>query len=297
MPHETNNLLDALRLSGIIPVVKIEEAQHAVPLARALQAGGLLAAEITFRTAAAEEAIRHISEQVPELLLGAGTVLSGNQVEQAVEAGATFIVSPGLNEEVVAACQQLGVPVIPGVATATEIQKALTLGLTTLKFFPAEASGGLATLKALAAPFGQIQFIPTGGLNIHNMLDYLKARFVLAVGGSWMVKSALIAQGDFNTIRQLAAKAVNKMLGFRLEQLVVGQKQIPQTAFELLHTRFLTEENNPILTNGENDQMVIVTHFLDRAEFYLKKWGMKLLREKNTLQLKELPIDILIKEA
>ena len=174
---------------GIIPVIKIKDAAGAVPLAQALARGGLPAAEITFRTACAEEAIRRITAELPDMLVGAGTVLTVEQASRAKDAGASFIVSPGLNPEVVSWCLEAGVPVLPGVCTPSDIEKALSLGLKTVKFFPAEASGGVAMLKAMSAPYGDVRFMPTGGINEKNLLAYLSFPKVVACGGSFMVSA------------------------------------------------------------------------------------------------------------
>ncbi len=193
---------------GIVPVVAIGRAEDAVPLAKALVAGGLPCAEITFRTAAAEDAIRNMRNAFPDLLIGAGTVLSVEQARRAVAAGADFIVSPGFSLPVVDFCRMRRIPVFPGVATPTEVSAALEVGLRTLKFFPAEAMGGLKILKALAAPFAGVKFIPTGGITEENLVSYLSQPYVLAVGGSWLVKSQLIAEGKFAEITRRAAEAV-----------------------------------------------------------------------------------------
>jgi len=201
--------LDTLGRLGLVPVVKIERAEDAVGLGRALLAGGLPCAEITFRTEAAEEAIRHISSSLPEIVLGAGTVLTVDQADRAVSAGAQFIVSPGFNRKVVNWCLRKQVPVTPGVATPTEIDMALDVGLNILKFFPAEAMGGLATLKAIAAPYGGVKFIPTGGINPDNLAEYLAHPSVHCCGGSWLVKGDLITAGKFDEITRLAREAVS----------------------------------------------------------------------------------------
>jgi 2-dehydro-3-deoxyphosphogluconate aldolase/(4S)-4-hydroxy-2-oxoglutarate aldolase len=192
----------------IIPVVAIDNADDAPALAEALIAGGLPCAEITFRTTAAEAAIKAMALR-GDMTVGAGTVLTVEQAQKAVDAGATFIVAPGLNPKVVRFCQEINVPVTPGVATPTDIETAMDLGLNVLKFFPAEAFGGLKTLKAISAPYQAVQFIPTGGLNAANVSDYLKHPKVAACGGSWMVKSSLIAGGDFEQITRLTHEAVH----------------------------------------------------------------------------------------
>ena len=191
----------------IIPVVAIQDAGDALPLADALVRGGLPCAEITFRTAAAVSAIEAIAKR-GDIDVGAGTVLKVEQVQQAVDAGATFIVAPGFNPKVVAYCIDNGIPVTPGVSNPTDIEMALDYGLEVVKFFPAEAFGGLNTLKAMSAPYNMMRFIPTGGIGPGNVLDYLKHPKVAACGGSWMVKSDFIAGGQFERITELTREAV-----------------------------------------------------------------------------------------
>lgn len=203
------DLLEKLGVLGVVPVVKIERAEDAVELGRALLAGGLPCAEITFRTAAAEEAIRQIASNLPEVIVGAGTVLSVEQADRAVSAGARFIVSPGFNQKVVDWCLQNEIPVTPGVLTPTEIDMALYRGLDILKFFPAEAMGGIATLKAISAPYGSVKFIPTGGINQNNLADYLALPSVHCCGGSWLVKTHLISAGKFDEITRLTREAMS----------------------------------------------------------------------------------------
>jgi len=200
-------VLSELGRFGVVPVVKIDRVADAAPLGKALIAGELPCAEITFRTAAAEEAIRSLASAFPELLLGAGTVLTLEQAKKAVAAGARFIVSPGFSPALVDWCQSSGVPVLPGVATPTDVMMALEKGLSIVKFFPAEAFGGVATLKALSAPFGGVRFVPTGGINARNLADYLILPSVHACGGSWMVEGKLLAGGQFDEITLLAAEA------------------------------------------------------------------------------------------
>lgn len=193
---------------GIVPVVVLNDAENAVPLAKALRDGGLPCAEVTFRTDAAEESIRRITEAFPEMLVGAGTVLTTEQADRAVKAGAKFIVAPGLNPVTVKHCQEIGVPVFPGVLTPSEIEQALSLGLKTVKFFPAEPAGGLPMIRAMAAAYVGVRFLPTGGINAANVRDYLAdTKHILACGGSWMVKSAWIDAGEFDKIREMAAEA------------------------------------------------------------------------------------------
>lgn len=205
------NVSERLSQIGIIPVVVLENVQDAAPLAKALMAGGLPAAEVTFRTAAAKEAMVEMKKACPELIVGAGTVLNTEQAREALEAGAEFIVSPGLSEEVVTFCQQQGVTVLPGCATASEVQAAFNMGLRQIKFFPAENAGGIKMIKALAAPFHQMQFMPTGGISEKNMEDYLKEAMIFCAGGSWMVKADLIKAGAFDKIEALCKEAARKV--------------------------------------------------------------------------------------
>jgi 2-dehydro-3-deoxyphosphogluconate aldolase/(4S)-4-hydroxy-2-oxoglutarate aldolase len=191
----------------LVPIIVIEDADDAEPLGKALKAGGLACAEVTLRTAAAEEAIRRLAMD-GDILLGAGTVLRPDQVDRAVEMGARYIVTPGFSAAVVDRCQHRGVPVFPGVATATEIQMALEAGLDTVKFFPAETAGGPSALRAMSQPFGTMRFIPTGGITPVSLASYLALTSVLAVGGSWMASPRLIASRDFAEITRLTAEAV-----------------------------------------------------------------------------------------
>jgi 2-dehydro-3-deoxyphosphogluconate aldolase/(4S)-4-hydroxy-2-oxoglutarate aldolase len=202
------DILQQLGDLGLVPVVAIERAADAPQLGRALLEGGLPCAEITFRTAAAEEAIRLMKAECPDVLVGAGTVLSVEQAQKAVAAGAKFIVSPGFDADVVDWCLTNDVPVTPGVVTPTEVAMALKKGLSVLKFFPAEAAGGVKLLKSIAAPYGQVKFIPTGGINAQNLADYLSLPMVHACGGSWMVTKQLITAGEFNQIASLVREAV-----------------------------------------------------------------------------------------
>lgn len=202
-----NKVLESLKEIGIVPVVVLDDAKDAAPLAEALIEGGLPCAEVTFRTAAAEESIRIMAEKYPEMLVGAGTVLTIDQVNRAVKAGAKFIVSPGLNPQVVQYCQNIGVPITPGIQTPTEIEQALSLGLDVVKFFPAEPAGGLKMIKAIAAPYTTLTFMPTGGINAQNVKEYLAYNRILACGGSWMVKNDLVKAGDFDKIKEMTGEA------------------------------------------------------------------------------------------
>ena len=198
---------EKLEKFGVIPVIALDDPDDALPLAAALTDGGLPCAEVTFRTAAAEESIRRIAAAYPDMLVGAGTVLTTQQVDRAVAAGAKFIVSPGLNPNVVRHCLEKGVPAAPGCCTPSEIEQAIELGLSVVKFFPAEAMGGLKTIKALAAPYTGLRFMPTGGINASNLRIYLEYPRVLACGGSWMVSKELIRAHDFAQITERVRQA------------------------------------------------------------------------------------------
>lgn len=192
---------------AVVPVVVLEDAKDAVPLAGALIDGGLPCAEVTFRTDAAEESIRRMCSEYPQMLVGAGTVLTTEQVDRAVAAGAKFIVSPGFDPEIVDYCQAKNIPVLPGCVTPSEAAQAVKRGLKVVKFFPAEQAGGLSMLKSMAAPYTMLKFMPTGGINTENLKDYLSFDRIICCGGSWMVKGELVKNGEFDKIRDLTAEA------------------------------------------------------------------------------------------
>ena len=192
---------------AVVPVVVLNDADDAVPLADALIKGGLPCAEVTFRTDAAEESIRRICESFPDMLVGAGTVLTTEQVERAHKAGAKFIVSPGFDPEIIDCCISIGLPVLPGCITPSEIAQAVKRGLKVVKFFPAEQSGGVAMIKAMAAPYSMVKFMPTGGISTKNLADYLSCDKILCCGGSWMVKEDLIKSGSFDKITDMTKEA------------------------------------------------------------------------------------------
>ncbi len=280
---------------GIVPVVKIMDAGDSVDLGKALLKGGLPIAEITFRTDAAEEAIRRVHTELPEILLGAGTVLTVEQVKKAVSAGAEFIVAPGFNPDVVDYCIANNIPVVPGVNSPTQIEMALKRDLRVLKFFPAEASGGLPMLKSMAAPYGDLKFIPTGGVNTANINTYLQSDRVLACGGTWMVKPELISTGKFDEIAEITSEAVKNMLGFELMHVGINENNeesalnsakefesllsfpvkegassfFAGTEFEIMKTKFL----------GEHGHLAIGTNSINRAVAYFKRNGVSILPE------------------
>lgn len=283
---------------GIVPVVKLERPQDALPLGKALCRGGLPVAEITFRTDAAEESIRTLSQTLPEMLVGAGTVHSVRQAETALEAGARFIVTPGFQEKVVRFCQERGVPVYPGCNGTSDLERALDLGLDEVKFFPAEASGGLKVLKSLFAPYGGMRFMPTGGITTENMNAYLSCPQILAVGGSWMVKESLIAAGDFAEVERQTRQAVNTMLGFQLRHVGINSQneaEARETA-ELFSGTFGWETRDagggffagdavevvktPYL--GRLGHLAIAANNVDRAKAYLAAKGLPF--RENTAQ-------------
>lgn len=210
-----SELLQKVQELGVVPVVVLNDAKDAAPLAKALCEGGLPCAEVTFRTDAAEESIRIMAQQFPEMLLGAGTVLTTEQVDRAVAAGAKFIVSPGFDPEIVDYCLAKNILVLPGCITPSEVAQAVKRGLEVVKFFPAEQFGGIATIKALAAPYTNMKFMPTGGISAKNLSDYLGFKKIVACGGSWMVKGDMIEAGEFDKIKELTKEAVDLVAEIR----------------------------------------------------------------------------------
>ena len=290
-----HEVLEKIGELGLVPVVKLERAEDALLLGKALIEGDLPVAEITFRTDAAEEAIRILTGELAELLVGAGTVLSVDQVKRAVSAGARFIVSPGFNPRVVDYCVENGIPVTPGINSPTQIEMALDRGLEVVKFFPAEASGGLALLRAMAAPYSGIQFIPTGGIDRNNLAAYLSDSRVHACGGSWMVKADLIASGRFDEITKLTRDAVSAMLGFSLAHLGIHEesRDTASVAAAFLSNLFFFSVNEGIASvfaghnleiahsalPGEKGHIAVATNHIQRAAAYLKRKGISILPE------------------
>lgn len=250
-------VFNRLKNIRLVPVVKIDDAEKALPLAKALRDGGLPCMEITFRTECAAQALRCITEAFPDMLVGAGTVLTPEQARQAVEAGAQFIVSPGLNSAVVRWCLEHGISVIPGCATPSDVETALGLGLNVVKFFPAEHEGGLGMIKALSAPYGQIRFMPTGGINEKNLPAYLANPNVLACGGSWMVREELIRSGDFEGITKLCRRAVLLINGSKLLKssavsfpMLEQERPLDALGFGELLLRLSAEQGERITSGG-----------------------------------------------
>ncbi len=214
---------------GVVPVVVLDKAEDAVPSAKALLAGGVDVIEITFRTAAAADSIAAVASQCPDMLVGAGTIITLEQCKKAVDCGAKFIVSPGYNDEVVAWCVENGVVITPGCVTPTEIMSAIAHGLKVVKFFPANVYGGLNAMKALSGPFGGIKFIPTGGVNDKNLGEYIAAPFIHAVGGSWLCAKADISAGSFDKITKLCKEARKTVLGFELAHVGINAADASQS--------------------------------------------------------------------
>ena len=290
-----NKILKKIGELGIVPVVKIEKAEDALPLGRALLDGDLPIAEITFRTSAAEESIKSLTRELPELLVGAGTVLTVEQTKKAVSAGAKFIVSPGFNPKVVDYCITNNISITPGINNPTQIEVALERGIEVVKFFPAEASGGLSLLKSMSAPYTGIKFIPTGGINQNNLRSYLSYNKVHACGGSWMVKPELISSGNFDDVTRLTKEAVSIMLGFEFAHLGINEESknkalnstnllsrlfylpvkegtssfFAGSCFEVIKSQYL----------GKHGHIAIATNDIHRAITYLKMKNISLLPE------------------
>ena len=285
---------------GILPLAVVEDEKKALTLAQTLCKGGLPAIEVTFRTQAAASVIEQIAKDSLQMLVGAGTVLTVDQARTAINAGARFIVSPGFSPKVVEFCLSNSIPIIPGVTTPTEIQYAIEYNLEVVKFFPAEASGGTEYLKAIAAPFKEMQFIPTGGIEESTLLSYLQLPCVLACGGSWMIPSAFINSGNFDEIVKLTHKAVAKMLGIEFRHIgmnthnVRDAKQIV-TTLENIFNFGVRETNGSFFVGtqfevlkqqslGTHGHIAIATNFIERAIAYLALKGISIKPETKNIQ-------------
>ena len=287
--------LEKLSLAGLVPVIAIDDAEDAVPLCKALADGGLPVAEITFRTAAAEESIRRVHEELPHVALCAGTVLTTEQVDRAVAAGAAAIVSPGLSVDVVKYCVEKGIPVCPGTGNPSDIEVAISLGLDTVKFFPAEPLGGLKLLKAMAAPYTTMKFMPTGGINENNMLDYLAFDRILCCGGSWMVPGDAVKAKDWDKITELTRSAVNKMLGFEIRHIGINTESAEESMAECKKLAALMGmpikegnssnfvgtgvEINKYMGRGKHGHIAIGTNSVKRAKWHLEQRGYKFIED------------------
>lgn len=285
-----DNVLTSIKKMGLVPVVKLDRAEDAEPLAKALCEGGLPCAEVTFRTDAAEEAIRIMTAKYPDMLVGAGTVLTTEQVDKAVAAGAAFIVSPGLNPNIVKYCISKGIPVTPGCANPSDIEQAIELGLEVVKFFPAEAAGGLNMIKAMSAPYVNMQFMPTGGINEKNLITYLDFPKIIACGGSWMVKDELIKNKEFDKIKELTKEAVTKMLGFEVRHIGINAPEEAEaesiaSSFEKLFGFTKNSGVSSVFAGigievmktpylGRNGHIAVQTNYLERAVYHLERQGV-----------------------
>ncbi len=295
------DILQRIYEIGIVPVIAINDADKAVPLAKALVAGGLPVAEVTFRTEAAEQAIKNIVKEVPDMLVGAGTVLTKEQVDRAHAAGCKFMVSPGFNPEITKYALDKGINFMPGTATPGEMEQAMSMGLTAVKFFPAEQNGGVAKLKAVAGPYKSLRWMPTGGVNAKNLNDYLSFDKIIACGGTWMVPAKLIDEGNWEEITRLTKEAVMSMLGFTqmhiginaenedaalkgakmLENLFgmafsVGNSSIfcGNREFEIMKTPF----------RGTHGHIAVGTNTIDRAIAYLRTLGVEFDEESRVVK-------------
>lgn len=285
------DIMREIYLNGIVPAVKIKDAEKAVPVAKAIARGGVSIIEITFRSDAAAEAIARISKECPDMLVGAGTILTREQVDAAVAAGAKFIVAPGFNPDTVKYCVEKNIPIIPGCSSCGEMEQAISLGIGTVKFFPAEAMGGVAYLKSVSGPYRYLKFMPTGGIDAKNINNYLALPCVSACGGSFMAKEALIDACDYDAVERLTAEAVRAMLGLEIRHIGIncngdgeaagvadllcrffdveaddrGGAIFAGTLFEVLKSPF----------RGEKGHVAIATNSPDRARAHLEKLGFE----------------------
>lgn len=287
-----NKVVEELGKIGIVPVIALDDAKDAEPLAKALMDGGLPCAEVTFRTAAAEESIRIMASKFPDMIVGAGTVLTTEQADRAMNAGAKFIVSPGLNPKVVKHCIDKGYPIVPGTSNPSDVEVAIELGLDVVKFFPAEAAGGLNMIKSMAAPYTAMKFMPTGGINAANLKSYLDFNKIVCCGGSWMVKKDLVAAGDFAAIEKLTREAVDTMLGFELRHVGVNMPNEEEAMaladkFEAMFGFAKKNGNSSIFTGtafeimkkqgrGTHGHIAIGTNYIERAVYHMKKRGFEI---------------------
>ncbi|MDR1400747.1 MAG: bifunctional 4-hydroxy-2-oxoglutarate aldolase/2-dehydro-3-deoxy-phosphogluconate aldolase [Endomicrobium sp.] len=285
-----NELLREIAKIGIVPVITLDNVDHAIPLAKALRAGGINCAEITFRTKAAKESIEAISQKFPQILIGAGTVLTMQHVDEAIYAGAKFIVSPGLNTKIVKYCIEKNITVIPGCSSASDIEAALELGLDTVKFFPAENIGGVNTIKSLSAPYSNMNFMPTGGISLKNINSYLSFKKVIACGGSWIASKELINKDDFVSITKLSKEVISVILGFELAHTCINSKdksQISEIADSFVNifgfskreasSSIFASERLEIMKppcHGTNGHLAIATNSVERALYHLAKRGV-----------------------
>lgn len=289
-------VLDKINQIGIVPVVKITDRSQILPLAQSLAKAGIDCMEITFRSDLALEAIELISKQMPNMLVGAGTVINCQQAKDAIEAGAKFLVSPGYDDDLVSFSLKEGIPILPGVTSASEIIKALKVGLKVLKFFPAESNGGYKRLKDFIGPFADVKFVPTGGINLNNMLDYLNLNNVLAIGGSFMLNG--LEKGDFETVYNDSVLAIKKMLGYELIHIGIDNHNAEEARdnalklCELFNFPYYEKPKSHFASKGfeflnakgpgEKGHIAIYTPFIEQALYQLDKKGIKPLIETIT---------------
>ena len=306
-----NEILKTIEKIGLVPVIAIDDAKKAVPLARALVEGGIPAAEVTFRTAAAEDAIRAIAEEVPEMLVGAGTVLTPEQLDRALAAGAEFIVSPGFNPDMVRYGLSKGALMLPGTATGGEMEQAMAMGLEVVKFFPAEDNGGVKKLKALAGPYRSLKWMPTGGVNTKNLMDYLSFDQIAACGGTWMVKKDLIENECWQEITAICKEAVRTMLGIELAHVGVncGSEDEAKRMADLISCMFgyaprktskswFAGDAIEYMNNagpGEKGHIGFKTNSVERAMYHLGRMGVEFDEESITCNPKGAPKFVYIK--
>jgi len=291
-----DQILKQIGLMGLVPVVVLEDADTAVPVAAALREGGLNVMEITLRTEQGIPAIRKVRSAYPDMLVGAGTVLSMEAAAEAAEAGAQFVVSPGFNPALVRWCIDRGMPVMPGCVTPTEISQALDFGLAILKFFPANLYGGAAGCKALSAPYGMVKFVPTGGVDLSNLDEYADKPFIHAIGGGWLCKAADIKAGRFDAVAQTARDSVNALLGFEFAHIGINEESAEKS---LSVANLFVEgfglnlkcgntsnfaggsiEVNKSIGPGEKGHIAVRTNSIERAVYYLEKKGF--VPDRNT---------------
>jgi len=305
-------VLEELRKIGILPVIKMDDAEKAVPLAKALIAGGIPCAEVTFRTAQGEEAMRRINREVPGILLGAGTVLTTDQVDKAAAAGAKFIVSPGFNPKVVSHCVAKGIPITPGCSCPSDIERAIEMGLEAVKFFPAEQSGGLEYIKAVSAPYSSMHFIPTGGISSANIAKYIAFDKILACGGSWMVNADFLNAGEFEKITALCREAQLSLLGMQVVHIGINTEnesaaQKAANSFAALFGFQNKAGNSSIFSSdaieimkspgfGKNGHIGIVTNSVIRARAFFERQGIEFNKDSVKTDPKENVIAVYFKE-
>lgn len=285
-----NQIIEEIASIGIVPVIKLNDAGKAVLLAQALKQGGIPCVEVTFRTSEAAQAIKNITDAMEDMVVGAGTVTTTQQVDRAIEAGAKFIVSPGFNEKIVMYCTEKDIPIVPGVLTPSEIERAVECGLKTLKFFPAEQGGGTAIIKALAGPYSGVRFMPTGGIKESNINDYLALDCVAACGGSFMAEPSLVDSDKYDEIEQICKNAVNKILGFSLKHVGINSSadEARKLADFFQETfGFEKKEGNSSIMAGNQIEVTkkvfpgtkghisIGTNSIDRAIYHLERRGIK----------------------